>query len=140
MWTEGISFYLDGVGFAYKLNPTNAARSSKKKGLLETWRDTITELYSQGNHEGTGGKTAHFIAAIAYGKGFILSEQYQGNMNGEEFAEFIRTHFKSALEQSANLKGEVFLQDGDQSQNSRKAQNAMYSVDDKKVFNPATQS
>ena len=26
----------------------------------------------------------HFIAAIAYGKGFILSEQYQGNMDGEE--------------------------------------------------------
>ena len=38
------------------------------------------------------------IAAIVYGKGIILSEQYQGNMNGEEFAEFIRTHFKSAFE------------------------------------------
>ena len=57
-------------------------------------------------------------------------------MNGEEFAEFIRTHFKSAFERSANPKGELFLQDGDPSQNNRKVQNAMYAVDARKFSIP----
>ena len=77
-----------------------------------------------------------FIAAIAYGKGFILSEQYQGNMNGEELAQFIRTHFKSAFERRTNPKGKLFLQDRDPSQNCRKAQNTMYAVDAKKFSVP----
>ena len=47
-------------------------------------------------------------------------------------AEFIHTHFKNALERSANPKGKLFLQDGDPSHNSRKAQNVIYAVDAKK--------
>ena len=114
----------------------DAARSSKKKAYLRRGETLSLNCTAKGSHEGTGGKTARFIASIAYGTGFILSEQYQGNMNGEEFAKFIRTHFKSAFERSANPKGKLFLQDGDPSQNSRKAQNAMYAVDAKKFSIP----
>ena len=109
----------------------DAAGSSKKKAYLRRGEKQSLNCTAKGSHEGTGGETAHFVAAIAYGKGFILSEQYKGNMNGEEFAESICTHFNSAFERSANPKGKLFLQDGDPSQNSRKAQNAMYAVDAK---------
>ena len=42
-WKEGIAFYLDGVGFAFKRNPMGQARATetmawrkKGKGLLRT--------------------------------------------------------------------------------------------------------
>ena len=84
MRTEGISFYLDGVGLAYKSNPMDAAHSSIRKAYLRGGETLSLNCTAKGSHEWAGGKTAHFIAAIAYGKGFILSEQYQGNMDGEE--------------------------------------------------------
>ncbi len=92
---------------------------------------------SKGSHEGTGGKTANFIVAIAYNRGVILAEQYEGNLNGEKFANFIREQFPSLFEKSSNPKGKLFLQDGDPSQNSMKAQNAMRSVRAKKFSIPA---
>ena len=44
------------------------------------------------------------------------------------FADFIDTHFNEAFKKSNNPKDKFFLQDGDLSQNSRKANNAMYKV------------
>ena len=35
------------------------------------------------SHVGSGGKVEHFMVAIAYMKGVILCEQYQGRINGE---------------------------------------------------------
>ena len=94
-----------------------------------TWKRPADGLSFQrtakGSHEGNGGKVAHFLVAIAYGKGVILAEQYEGNMNGEKFSEFIREEFK---ERSNNTKGKLFLQDGDPSQNSQKAKSAMDKV------------
>ena len=31
IWTEGIAFYLDGTGFAYKRNPLDQARAPKAR-------------------------------------------------------------------------------------------------------------
>ena len=97
-----------------------------------TWRRPADGLSFQrtakGSYEGTGGKVAHFLVAIAYGKRVILAEQYEGNMNGEKFSEFIREEFKVLFERSNNTKGKLFSQDGDPSQNSQKAKSYMDKV------------
>ena len=53
------------------------------------------------------------------------------------FADFIHKYVKEAFEKIDNLKDKLFLQDGDPSQNSRKAKNAMYKMGAKKFSIPA---
>ena len=128
IWTEGIAFYFDGVGFAHKYNPYDQAMSPKTM----TWRwphDGLSfERTAKGSHEGTGGRVAHFLCAIAHNKGMILAEQYEGRLNGNEFAKFVREQFPNLFERSNNPVGKMFLQDGDPSQNSRKTQDALDEV------------
>ena len=52
------------------------------------------------------------------------------------FADFIHKHFEEAFGKSNSHKDKLFLQDGDPSQNSRKANNAMYKVGAKNVSIP----
>ena len=79
---------------------------------------------AKGSHEGSGGKVAHFICAMAYNKGMIMCEQYQGTLNGQKFATMVRKLFPDAFEKSANPKGKLFLQDGCPTQNSKKSRSA----------------
>ena len=44
-----------------------------------------------------GGRRLHVLAAIAWGKGIILSKVYD-KMNGDFFAEFIQNNFSLFLE------------------------------------------
>ena len=136
-WTEeGISFYLDGASFTHKTNPFDQARAPGKK----TWRrknDGLSRLHvGKGSHEGTGGSVAHFMVAIAYGKGTVMCEQYAGNISGEKFSGIIRQEFPALFERSANPKGKLFLQDGDPSQNSKKSRDAMNDIGAKKFSIP----
>ena len=112
IWTEGRSFFLDGVGYQHKYNPFDEAKSVKSM----TWRQRSESLDSlcttKGIHTGSGG-------------------------SGEMFADFIHKQFKEAFEKSNNPKDKLFLQDGDPSQNSRKANDAMYKVGAKKFSIPA---
>ena len=64
------------------------------------------------------------MAAIAYGKGVIAAGKCHGRINAETFSSFVREHFASMFEKSANPRGKLFLQDGDPSQNSMKARSA----------------
>ena len=56
------------------------------------------------------------------------------------FAHFIHKHFEETFKKSNSPKDKLFLQDGDPSQNSRKANNAMYKVGAKKFSIPARSS
>ena len=75
-----------------------------------------------------GEEQQFFFVAIAHNKGVILAEQYKGHLNGHKFADFVREQFPTLFENSCNKKGKLFLQDGDPSQNSRKAKLAMSAV------------
>ena len=84
---------------------------------------------------GSGGRKAHFIVVISFNTEVILCEF--GKISGEIFADFIHKHFKEAFKKSNNPKDKLFLQDGDPSQNSRKANNAMYKMGATKFSVPA---
>lgn len=137
VWQEGISFYLDGAGFQHKYNPCDEARSSKTLA----WRRKKEALHpgctAKGSHVGSGGNVAHFLVAIAYKRGVILCEQYHGKINGDMFSKFIEEHFPRTFESSANPRGKLFLQDGDPSQNSKKAKQSMDKIGVKKFNIPA---
>ena len=82
-------------------------------------------MTAKSNNEGVGGKQAHFLVGIGYQKGVILCEQYHGRLNGKKFADFVRTSLPAAFSQCSSKR---FLQDGDPSQNSAVARDAIYSI------------
>ena len=118
-WESGVSFYLDAVGFTYKTNPCDQARSP---GAM-LWRRANEGLEvgctAKGQKEGT--KQVHFICAISHGKGVICCEQYEGKMSGELFANFVDENFEQVFQKSCNPRAKRFLQDGCPSQNSKRA-------------------
>ena len=79
------------------------------------------EYTAKGKKEGTSGRVARFMVAIAHGKEVIKCNHYNGNINGETFADFLKQHFPEMFKSGNNTKGRLFLQDGNPSQNSRMA-------------------
>ena len=73
---------------------------------------------AKGKKVGTGGKVAKFIVAISFGKGVVICERYE-TMNGNFLA------FNTMFSYSDKGLSRMWLQDGDPSQNSRAAQDAM---------------
>lgn len=128
LWKHTIAFYLDAVGFVHKYNPYDQARAPRSMGWRRPSDGLSFERTARGSHEGTGGRVAHFMCAMAYEKGMILSHQYTGRLNGEEFAKMVKDLFPDLFLRSANPNGRMFLQDGDPSQNSRKAKDAIDEV------------
>ena len=96
-WTEGIGFYLDGASFTHKTNPFDQARAPRAMAWRKPGQGLDLGFTAKGSHEGTGGSVAHFIVAIAYGKGVIAAEQYHGRINAEKFSSFINEHFASSI-------------------------------------------
>ena len=125
-WREGVSFYFDGVSFAHKSNPLLDATAPPT--MMWRRRSEGLKYTCKGKKEGSGGRVAHFFVAISYGKGVILCEQYLESLSGEVFKEFVKTHFPATFERSCNPKKKLFLQDGDPSQNSKKAKTAFEEV------------
>ena len=122
-WTERLSFYLDGVGFCHKTNPMSDAQRCKTAYGYKKKGESL-KLTTKGKKEGVNGKMAHFFVAIDYNKGIVLCEQFLGSCNGESYSTFVKQHFPAAFKKSANPEGMLFLQDGDPTQNSKKAKDA----------------
>jgi len=125
LWQREIAFYLDGAGFQHKYNPYDEAKSIKTMAWRKKDEGLQRNCTAKGSHVGSGGRVLHFMVAISYSKGVVLCEQYEGRINGQMFADFISKHFKSTFERSVNPNSGLFLQDGDPSQNSKKARQAM---------------
>ena len=130
------AFYLDAAGFQHKYNPFDEARSTKTMAWRKRDEGLERNCTAKGSHVGSGGKVAHFMVAIAYTKGVIFCEQYTGRINGEMSSDFVKQHFVRTFESSANPSGKLFLQDGDPSQNSKKAELAFSEVGARKFTIP----
>ena len=127
-WTEELSFFLDGVSFVHKYNPLETACTAQSR----VWRKKSEGLAvtSKGSKDLAGGKRVHIMAAIAYGKGFILSVPYV-KLNGQFFNSFIREHFNITFARAGpRLRGRrLFLMDNDPSQTSKVALSALEKIE-----------
>lgn len=127
IWTEGIGFYLDGVNFVYKTRPNEQSCSPRKK----VWRRRNEGLrpgcVAKGRKEGTGLNVVRLMVAVAYGKGVIICEEYK-KLNGAYFADFVKRNFINMFGAADKDHVKYFLQDGDRSQNSKAAKEAMKRV------------
>ena len=69
-----ISFYFDGTGFIYKKNPLDQARAlGATEGRMRP-EGLTAGCTARGKKEGN--QQAHFMLAIAYGKGAVMCTQY----------------------------------------------------------------
>lgn len=127
-WMDGISFYLDGKSWVHKTNPSEHTRTMRTRTWKKKGESLERNCTAKGKKEGSGGRVAKFMVAIAYGRGVLKCQQYTGNVNAELCANFVRDHFPGMFERSPNPKGKLFLQDGDPSQNSKEAKDAMDSI------------
>ena len=127
IWTEGIAFYLDGVNFVFKTRPKDQAYAPRKR----VWRKRSEVLQhgcvAKGRTEGTGANVVRMMVAVAYEKGVIICEEY-GNMNGVYFSDFIRRNFIQMYGDADKDRVDYFVQDGDPSQNSQLAIDALKRV------------
>ena len=117
IWSHGISFYLDGVGFTYKKIIAKMHAEHAKKTIVKKMK-VAPYCNAACSREGDGGKVAKFMVTIVYAKGVTMCEEFKQKLNGESFATFVRHHFPSCFEESSNPDDKVLLQDGDPSQNS----------------------
>ena len=78
----------------------------------------------KGAWPGTGGRVAKLMVAISHGKGVVVCERYQ-KMDANYFAFFIDQNFNTMFERSRKGLGQLWLQDGDPSQNSKAAHEAV---------------
>lgn len=117
-WNTGISFYLDGKGFIYKQNPMDQATAPKAREWRMRSEGLLLGCTAKGSKEGT--KKANFMVAISYQRGVVLCEQYN-KMSGTFFTKLADQTFDQAFNLSINPYDRFFVQDGDPSQNSKKA-------------------
>ena len=122
-WTDGVAFFLDAVAFVHKTNPLDQARAPKSRVYRQPSEGLTRGCTAKGMKEGSGGKYVRLVVAITHGKGVLISEPYE-KMTGAYFADFIDTHF-TRLFDAADKETNVFIQDGDPSQNSALAKEAM---------------
>ena len=124
VWTDSVAFYLDGVSFVHKTNPLDQARAPKGRVWRKRSEGLTQGCLAKGSKSGTGGKVGKFIVAISHGKGVLVCERYE-KLDGNYFASFIDQHFNAMFERSCKGLSRLRLQDGDPSQNSKAAREAM---------------
>ena len=126
IWTEEISFYLDGVSFVHKFNPCEQARAPKGHVWRKSCEGLDPSCTAKGSHVGTGGRLVKIFVAISYGQGVICCKQYE-QLNGEFFKAFISAKCDAMFRKGKKASG-LFVQDADPSQNWSKAKAAMKAV------------
>ena len=124
-WKEGIAFYLDGVSFVHKTNPSQHARTTRTRAWMKKGESLHHHCTTKGKKAGVNGRVAKFMCAISYQRGFIECYHYEEALNGEFCKSYIENGFPKMFAESPNPRGKLFLQDGDPSQNSALAKEAM---------------
>ena len=127
-WKRCISFYFDGTSFVHKTNSYDEAQAVKSLPWRTRNEGLALFCTSKGKKAGVQEKVVQFFVAIAHKKGVICCDKYTQRLNGVFFAFYIRKRFPSHFQASANPRAMRFLQDGDPSQNSTKAQRALQDV------------
>lgn len=136
LWTKNVCFYLDGVSFAHKTNPLDQARAPTGRIYRKKSEGLDQFCTSKGSKVGSGGKVVKFIVAISYNEGVVLCKDYE-HMNAAFFSSFIDNNFEEIFQKANKCGSRLWLQDGDPSQNSAAARNAMERVNAELLKIPA---
>lgn len=123
IWTNKVAFYLDGVGFVYKRNPRDQALAPSGRVWRTKHEGLIRGCTAKGRACGTGGKYVKLIVAISHDKGVVCCQRYE-KMNGQYFKNFLLENFDNMVA-AAGKDSRCWIQDGDPSQNSALALEAM---------------
>lgn len=97
--------------------PKGDSGGKKSEGLTQG-------CLAKGSKVGTGGKVAKMMVAISHGKAVVICETYE-KMDVQYIASFIDRHFDAMFERSGKRSTRLWRQDGDPSQNSKTAREAM---------------
>ena len=127
-YTNHVAFCLDAVSFVHKNDHRKAAVQPKSR----VWRKKGQGLAitAKGSKTLAGGRRLHVLAAVAWGKGIILSEVYE-KMNGDFFVQFIRNNFNLCFSKAGpKADGKrLFVMDNDPCQTSKKAKLALAQIE-----------
>ena len=134
-WTKGVAMYVDGKGFAYKVNPFDQARAPKAR--LWRMRNEGLEIGCTAKAGKAGVTNLNFIVGISYNKGVVLCERYRGTITGEKYAQITKNHFPRALANSIDPKGKRIVQDNCPRQQSKIAREALYKINAKQLRIPS---
>ena len=126
VWINEIAFYLDGAGFVYKRNPLDQSLAPRGRVWRTKSEGLLRGCTAKGQACGTGGKHVKMVVAISHGKGVVCAQRYE-KMNGAFFARFLIENFDKMVE-AAGKSSRMWIQDGDPSQNSKLAKEAMKQV------------
>ena len=88
-------------------NPHGQARAPRARQWRKRGEGLKFRCTAKGKKEGC--TNVHFMVAIAYGKGVVLCEQWEGTITGEKFASIVKRCLRKAFRNSANPKGKLFL-------------------------------
>ena len=124
LWFSGLFFYLEAKHFIYKTNPVDQANPPTKFVWKRNNRGPIKGCTSKGNEIGHGGKIASYSVAMSRGKVICYCKHYK-KLSVKLFAEYIESNFIEIFKSSCNPAGNVFVQDGDLSQNSKVAKTTL---------------
>lgn len=127
LFTHQIAFYLDGTSFVFKTNPLDQACAPRGRVWRKRSEGLALGCTAKGSKVGTGGRVVKLMVAISYNEGVVVCEPYQ-ELNGDYFADFIRRKFVAMFARADKEGSRLFVQDGDPSQNSRAARDAMREV------------
>ncbi len=126
VWTKDIAFYLDGVSFAYKRNPKDQAIATTGRVWRKANEGLKAGCTAKGKKCGTGGKTVKLIVAISHGRRVLCCENYE-KMDGKFFASFAKKNFNKLMKKSRK-RSQIWVQDGDPSQNSAAVKSVLSSL------------
>ena len=125
MWTFKVNFYLDGVSFYYKRNPTGQAKVCKAKYGGQKRRVSLRHAQRREmKKEGSGGRVLKLFVSISYNKGVIAGHAYE-KVDGQFFENFVKANLASFFRKADKGPSRIWLQDGDLSQNAAGVKKAL---------------
>ena len=122
-WCEGIALYVDGVGFEYKSNPYEHAKSLGSREWRMKSEGLQLNCTSKGRKEGK--TNCQFMVGMTYEQGVVLCVPLVKRITGEYYSEIIKNNLRDALVRSKKSSKRI-LQDGDPSQNSKRARDELF--------------
>lgn len=122
-WTHGLALYIDGVGFEYKSNPYEHAKALTSREWRMINEGLDINCTSKGKKEGK--TVSSFMVGMTFDKGVVMCVPLTQGVTGEYYAELIKTDVKIALQNSGKTCNRI-LQDGDPSQNSKRARDEFH--------------